>query len=66
MPLPIKINKIQCNHCGDIIVSKNVHDYVRCGCGKVAVDGGTEYLSRSYTNDLTDYTELSEYDAEPI
>ncbi len=32
--------------CGDIIVSKHVHDYVRCRCGAIFVDGGMEYLRR--------------------
>ena len=41
-------NKIQCKHCGDIIESKTVHDYIRCKCGKVSVDGGKEYLKRDF------------------
>jgi hypothetical protein len=41
-------NKIKCKHCGDIIESTHVHDYKRCKCGKVAVDGGHYYLRRSF------------------
>lgn len=33
-------NKIKCKHCGDVIESKHVHDFKRCSCGRVAVDGG--------------------------
>lgn len=51
-------NKIKCNICGDIIESKSLHDYKKCLCGRVSVDGGQEYLKRSYTN-KSDYTELS-------
>lgn len=55
-------NCIKCNLCGEIIVSESVHDYKQCKCGTVAVDGGNEYLRRSYTNSLDDYTELSEFE----
>lgn len=54
-------NRIKCNLCGDIIESKHVHDFKYCKCGRVAVDGGHEYCRRCF-QDLTDYTELSEYD----
>lgn len=53
-------NSIKCNYCEDIIESNHVHDYVRCKCGKVAVDGGKEYLRRAYVKyAIDDYTELS-------
>ena len=38
------INKIQCKNCGDIIESKDLYDFKKCSCGKVAVDGGKEYF----------------------
>lgn len=44
----ILVNKIRCLHCNDIIESKHGHDYVICKCGKVAVDGGHNYLRRSF------------------
>ena len=44
-------NAIQCNNCGEIIESKHRHDYVQCKCGACAVDGGHDYLRRSYTRD---------------
>lgn len=52
-------NIIQCNNCGDVIESTYRHDYVKCSCGRVAVDGGRDYLRRSFTNNPDDYTELS-------
>lgn len=52
-------NAIKCNRCGDIIESKSVHDFKSCSCGCVSVDGGTEYLRRSFQKE-GDYTELSE------
>lgn len=57
----IKINKIKCNYCEDVIVSEHRHDFKYCKCGKVAVDGGNDYLKRCYTNSPDDFTELSEY-----
>lgn len=57
----IKTNKIKCKHCGDIIESKHVHNYVICSCGSVAVDGGHYYLKRTFkTSPEADYEELSE------
>ncbi len=56
-------NSIQCNHCKDIIESKNRHDFKWCKCKTVAVDGGKgpgAYLKRSYTNSEKDFIELSE------
>ena len=58
----ILINKIKCNKCGDIIESNHRHDCKFCQCGAVAVDGGKDYLKRSYENSSDDYTELSEYE----
>lgn len=51
-------NRIKCNHCKDIIESTYRHDFKWCKCGKVAVDGGKDYLRRC--GDLENITELSE------
>lgn len=61
MDRKIKTNKIKCNYCGDIILSESRHEFKFCSCGKVAVDGGTDYLRRIYTNSCDDFTELTEY-----
>ncbi len=56
-------NAIQCKHCGDTIESVNVHDYVTCSCGACGVDGGHDYLRRSFkTSPEDDFIDLSEYD----
>ena len=39
-------NQVRCLSCGDDIFSVHVHDFVQCSCGKVAVDGGNEYIRR--------------------
>ncbi len=42
-------NKVRCKKCGEIIESKNRHDFVTCKCGAVSVDGGHDYLKRQST-----------------
>ncbi len=37
------VNKARCTICGDIIESKSVHDFVKCKCGRIFVDGGHDY-----------------------
>lgn len=54
----IIINRVKCDICGDIICSKDIHDYKVCSCGNVSVDGGLDYLKRSAKSN--DYYELSE------
>lgn len=38
----------QCPHCGEVVRSKHRHDFVACGCGKTAVDGGDDYIKVSF------------------
>jgi len=38
-------NGIKCKLCGYYIRSRNRHDYVECGCGACAIDGGSEYVA---------------------
>lgn len=52
-------NKIKCRYCGDVIESTSRHDFRMCKCGKVSVDGGLDYLKRSFTNNQDDYFDLS-------
>lgn len=57
-------NSIACLYCGEVIESRHVHDYRRCGCGKVAVDGGRDYLRRLFPAFPTEdhYKELSTFE----
>lgn len=41
-------NAIRCKRCGDEIESTYRHEYVTCSCGACAVDGGHDYLRRSF------------------
>ena len=56
-------NRAQCRKCEDIIESKHRHDFVRCKCGSIFIDGGLEYL-RGDAKDLNDIIDLSEYSSE--
>jgi tRNA(Ile2) C34 agmatinyltransferase TiaS len=55
-------NKAKCNHCGDVLESKHVHDFVKCSCGRIFIDGGKEYLRFGCHHEadiqlLTEYSE---------
>lgn len=52
-------NMIKCKNCGEVIESTSVHDFKFCSCGNCAVDGGHDYLKRSYKNSRDDFEELS-------
>ncbi len=54
-------NKAQCALCKDIIESTHRHDFVRCKCGEIFVDGGRDYMRRG-AGDLANIIELSETD----
>jgi hypothetical protein len=62
----LKRNAIRCLSCDDVIESRYQHDYVTCGCGNVAVDGGLAYGRRSFPNNPAEmwYEDLSEYETE--
>jgi len=57
----IERNAIKCRSCGDEIESTHRHDFKTCSCGKVAVDGGKEYLRRLFPSGapLDHFEELS-------
>ena len=33
---------VMCRKCLDVIQSRDRHDFVRCNCGAIAIDGGDE------------------------
>ena len=62
-------NAIRCKLCGEVIESKQVHDFVQCKCGACAVDGGHDYLRRCFRDkdcyiDLSESIEISEEDSQ--
>ncbi len=44
--MKLLLNAIRCMACDQIIQSTHRHDFKHCKCGKVAVDGGLEYIRR--------------------
>lgn len=55
----IIVNKIKCNHCGDIIESKHKNDCYVCSCGACRISGGLSELGRDFVYSPDDYTDLS-------
>lgn len=37
-------NRAKCRKCGTVIWSKHTHDFTRCRCGAIALDGGYDYV----------------------
>jgi ribosomal protein L37AE/L43A len=54
------INAAKCRKCGDTIVSRHRHDFVRCKCGAIAIDGGLDY-ARAVGN-FNDFQFITEYE----
>jgi len=52
-------NSARCLSCGEEVESKSRWDYVVCSCGKLAVDGGRDYLKR-ITKGRDDYEDTSQ------
>jgi hypothetical protein len=44
---PYPLNRARCKKCGTVIESMHVHDFVRCRCKLIAVDGGYDYRRRA-------------------
>lgn len=57
----IILNSIQCNHCHEVIISHHRRDFKFCKCKKVSIDGGLDYLKRSFEKQ-DDYRELSQFE----
>jgi hypothetical protein len=59
MRMKIVENKAKCLKCGDVIESIDRHNYVQCSCGNISVDGGLDYLKRSYRDGMDTWIDLS-------
>lgn len=53
-------NMAQCGHCQTVIESTHRHDFVKCSCGNVSVDGGLSY-SRTMFRPGSRWKDLSIY-----
>ncbi len=36
-------SKVMCAKCCDVIQSEHRHDFKKCNCGAIAIDGGSDY-----------------------
>lgn len=58
--MKVIVNKVKCKKCGSIIESKYTHDFQRCECGLIAIDGGQEYQRISWAGkEMNDYVDFS-------
>lgn len=64
MPQKLIRNAARCKKCGIVIESKYTHDFVRCACGSIFVDGGLSYSRGGWpSGDINDWVEdLCEYE----
>lgn len=60
-------NSARCRLCRQVLVSKHAHDFQRCLCGAIAIDGGTHYQrcvgNFLYFEDLSEYTTIEAHQA---
>lgn len=59
-------NAARCKKCNTVIESRHRHDFVRCECGGIFLDGGLDYRRGGWTGgNPNDWIEdLSEYSPE--
>jgi len=53
----VVLNAAGCRICKTTTISRHRHDFSRCSCGAIAVDGGTNYIKR--TGDFSNIIDLS-------
>lgn len=53
-------NAARCLDCGDLLYSRNRHDYKTCTCGNLSVDGGSAYIRRGF-RDLSRIEEIENW-----
>lgn len=42
------VTAAECPNCGDLIYSRARHDFHRCSCGEIAIDGGFDYVKMAF------------------
>jgi len=57
----VKLNKVKCLHCGDILISQSEtpSEVMVCSCGRIKMSGGATSMLRSGIQN-TDYKEMSQ------
>jgi hypothetical protein len=54
-------NAVQCNLCNDVIESYHRHDFKKCSCKNVTVDGGLDYIRYGWAGAAQSITPLYLY-----
>ncbi len=44
----LKVTALKCQLCGDVIYSRDRHDFRKCTCGAISIDGGFDYMKVSF------------------
>lgn len=52
-------NRAKCKLCKDVVESFLKEDYVECGCGEIAVDGG-EYAFKAYAKHWENFIRIDD------
>jgi hypothetical protein len=47
----LRLNRVECGLCHDVITSYHRHDHVTCKCGAIFTDGGRTYFHRGGTDE---------------
>lgn len=61
----VLVNKVRCKKCDDVIESTHSHDFKRCKCRAIFIDGGTDYqrygwgMNKGEGEKLEDYIDFS-------
>ena len=62
----IKLNRVKCRLCGDIIESKHRHDFVVCKCGSIFIDGGHDYCRYGTLKEGVSFNDILEVEDEEV
>lgn len=54
----VKLNKVRCKKCGDVLISHQESREEKCGCGSLKMGGGHSWIKRSGKAGV-DYEELA-------
>lgn len=53
----MKIHTVICPKCKEEIYSRAQHDFRKCSCGNIFIDGGFSYSRIGFTDKEPDYSE---------
>lgn len=57
----VLVNKVRCKKCDDVIESTHNHDFKRCKCGAIFIDGGMDYQRYGWGMGQREGAKLEDY-----